>query len=123
MSRNRLIAVVDDDPAMCDAIAEMVEVLDCDSARFLLAEPFLAEMAVRDFDCLVTDIRMPGMDGFELAARVAKIEPFLPVIFISAIDDEVTQRNVIRAGGAAFLRKPFDGETFLNCVIRVMDRA
>ncbi|WP_232493133.1 response regulator [Novosphingobium kaempferiae] len=122
MSRNRLIAVVDDDPGMCDAIGEMVEALDFDSARFLSAEGFLAEAQVRDFDCLVTDIRMPGTDGFELARRVAQIAPALPVILISSIDDEMTRRKVGRVGGTAFLRKPCDAETFLTCVTNAMDR-
>lgn len=122
MSRNRLIAVVDDDPGMCDAIGEMVEALDFDSARFLSAERFLLEVQVRAFDCLVTDIRMPGTDGFELARRVVEIAPGLPVILISSIDDQITRRSVARVGGAAFLPKPFDADTFLTCLANAMDR-
>ncbi len=118
-----IIAVVDDDPGMCDAIAELVEVLDFDSARYTSPEDFLADLADRRFDCVVSDVRMPVMDGFELARHLARIAPTLPVIFVSSIDDETTYRNVERAGGIAFLRKPLDIDDFQRCIVQALERA
>lgn len=64
------------------------------------------------FDCLVSDIRMPGIDGFELGRRTAAIAPGLPVIFVSSFNDELTKARAKRAGGAAFMAKPLDAEAF-----------
>lgn len=125
MQRNHLIAVVDDDAGMCDAIAELLEVMGFDSARFPSGEAFLLELAGRRFDCLVSDVRMPGMDGFELGRRTAALAPEVPVIFVSSIDDEQARSRASRVGGIAFLRKPLDPDTLqqaLELALRAIRR-
>lgn len=108
MQRNPLIAVVDDDPSMRDAIAELLEVLDFDSAVFATADEFLAVVEEGGFACLVSDVRMPGTDGFNLVRQLARIAPELPVIFVSSIDDASTIRRAEQAGAIAFMLKPLD---------------
>lgn len=107
---------------MCDAIAELVEVLDFRSARFLSALRFLEELEPERFDCLVSDVRMPGMDGFELGRRASAIAPGLPIIFVSSFDDEVTRSQAARVGAAAFLCKPVDADALLENLNAALDR-
>ena len=121
MQRNPLIAVVDDDPGMCDAIAELLEVLDFESARFSCAEDFLADLIQRRFDCLVSDVRMPGIDGYELGRRVAALATELPVIFVSSSDVELTRVRALGTG-RAFLRKPLDADEFKRQVDNALGR-
>lgn len=118
-----LIAVVDDDAGMCDAIAELLEVLDFETARFSSGQEFLAKLAHRRFDCLVSDIRMPGMDGYELGRRVAAIAPGLPVIFVSSSEDELERVRASRSGASAFLRKPLDADEFKFQIDLALQRA
>jgi FixJ family two-component response regulator len=123
LQRNSLIAVVDDDAGMCEAIAELLEVLGFETAQFSSAESFLASSAADAFDCLVSDIRMPGMDGFELGRRIAMLAPELPVIFVSSIDDEHARSMALRVGGVAFLRKPLDPDEFQRKIELALGRA
>jgi FixJ family two-component response regulator len=86
---------------------------------FSSAEEVLQSGALAEASCLITDVRMPGMDGLELQRRVRIEYPKLPVLFISAhIDDEV-RRRALEGGAVEFLYKPFDGELLL----RLLDRA
>lgn len=110
LQRSHLIAVVDDDAGMCDAIAELLEVLDFDSDRFSSAEAFLDALAQRSFDCLISDIRMPGMDGLELGRRTAMLAPGMPVILVSSMSDEHVRSRASRVGAVAFLRKPLNAD-------------
>lgn len=116
MQRTPLIAVVDDDAAMCDAIAEMLEVMDFDCVRFSGAAAFLGALAMARFDCLVSDVRMPGMDGFELARGTAALAPDLPILFVSSIDDATVRGRAARAGVRGFLRKPLDPIVFAQAL-------
>jgi len=122
LQRNPLIAVVDDDPGMCDAIAGLLEVLDFDSARFSSAEDFLVGLALRRFDCLVSDIRMPGIDGCELGLRLQVVAPQLPVIFVSSSEEELGRARAMGVGGSAFMRKPLDPEEFKRQIDTVLLR-
>lgn len=117
-----LIAVVDDDPGVCDAIAELLEVLDYDSARFSSAEAFLADVSKRQFACVISDVRMRGMDGVELGRRLASLLPKLPIIFVSSDDDELARARAARTDAVAFLRKPLDIEKFEHQLDRALKR-
>ncbi|MDF0489954.1 response regulator [Sphingomonas sp. H39-1-10] len=122
LQRSHLIAVVDDDAGMCDAIAELLEVLEFDSDQFSSAEAFLSALAERSFDCLISDIRMPGMDGLELGWRTAILVPEMPVIFVSSMDNEQVRRKASRLGAVAFLRKPIDVDQLQLQVERALRR-
>src|SRR6267143_1699829 len=99
---------VDDDFRIRESIESLVESAGYAALVFSSAEEFLQSGALAGTICLVTDVRMPGMDGIELQRRVRLERPQLPVIFISAhYDDETRQRGLDR-GAVAFLYKPFD---------------
>ncbi|MFB0871972.1 MULTISPECIES: response regulator [unclassified Sphingobium] len=118
-----LIAVVDDDAGMCDAIAELLEVLGFETARFRSGQEFLSKLAQMRFDCLVSDIRMPGMDGYELGRRVAAIAPATPLIFVSSSEDELDRVRALGSGASAYLRKPLNAEDFKRQIDLALERA
>jgi FixJ family two-component response regulator len=70
--------------------------------------------------CLITDVRMPGMDGIELQRRVRIERPTLPVIFISAHENAETQQLAFNEGAVSFLHKPFDGADLLGKIHAVL---
>jgi FixJ family two-component response regulator len=115
----RVLLGVDDDFRVRESISRLAESAGYMPRVFSSAEEVLQSGALAEASCLITDVRMPGMDGLELQRRVRIEYPKLPVLFISAhIDDEV-RRRALEGGAVEFLYKPFDGELLL----RVLDRA
>jgi len=88
---------------------------------FASAEAVLASGTLGQAGCLVSDVRMPGMDGLELQRRVRVECPKLPVILISAHTDEQVRQRALREGAVAFLYKPFDGEELLRVIETAVD--
>lgn len=105
-----VIAVVDDDEAMRDALSELLQVLSMDCRTFAQAESFLAAYSPDTFDCLITDLRMPGMSGMDLIRELRVRGSRLPVIVVTS-STEVESRSEAIAGGAfAYLTKPVSEE-------------
>jgi FixJ family two-component response regulator len=105
-----LIAVVDDDQ----------RILESDAARaFPSGSALLESGCVAEIDCLISDLCMPGMDGFELARTLRVARSNLPVIFITAHADLADHPPVVGLDDYVLFRKPFDGEDLLS-VIRDM---
>jgi FixJ family two-component response regulator len=71
--------------------------------------------------CLITDVRMPGMDGLELQRRIRMEYPKLPVIFMSARLDDETRRRALAEGAAGFIYKPFDGADLLHAIDQALN--
>ena len=106
MAQAPVIAIVDDDQAVREALAELLQVTGFESRCFERADTFLADAAADDFDCLITDVRMPGIDGLELHERLRVFAPAMPVIFITSAHDPVTRARALESGAHAFLSKP-----------------
>jgi FixJ family two-component response regulator len=117
-----LIAIVDDDHALRDALAELCEVLDYGSQLFSSAESFLAARAPGRFDCVMTDLNMPGLSGLQLVQHLRQVEPSLPVIVISAQSDPQLRAQVLRSGALAFLSKPIDDKVLHRHLIAALGR-
>jgi FixJ family two-component response regulator len=83
---------------------------------FASAEEFLGSPAVDETDCLITDMRMPGMSGADLQDHLVACGSRVPVIFITAFPGEGAQSRALAAGAAAFLPKPFTAETLIDCI-------
>jgi FixJ family two-component response regulator len=110
------IAVVDDDVRVLESIQELLEsaghsVCSFSSARSLLEDSILCEI-----DCLIADIGMPLVNGFELHRLARDARPDLPVIFITARPEASTQKRAAAHGHQGFFRKPFDGPALLAAV-------
>ncbi len=110
------VFVVDDDPQMREAIELLVRSAKMEARAFASAEQFL-ESYVEDTDtpqCLVLDLRMAGMDGLQLQAKLHKEKLSLPVIMITGDGDVPTAVEAMRAGAIDFLQKPFSRDTLLG---------
>lgn len=110
------IVVVEDHPSLCDAIVNLLESVGHDARGFHSAEDFLESGVESDTRCLITDIQMPGMDGFQLVALLRRTRPDLPVIFMTARDEEDLMAKAEGIGFRKFYRKPLNDSELLNCV-------
>ena len=111
-----IVVGVDDDFRVRESIQSLTESAGYTALVFSSAEEFLRSGALAGTICLVTDVRMPGMDGIELQRRVRLERPELPVIFISAHYDDETRRRALDGGAVAFLYKPFDAAELLGAI-------
>jgi FixJ family two-component response regulator len=114
-----LVAVVEDDPDMRKGLQRLLNVHGFDTEVFTSAEEFLAREAKTEAICLVLDIQLAGMSGIDLRRRLFASDCKVPVIFITALDDEAIQREAMETGCVAYLRKPFPA----NLLIGAIDKA
>jgi FixJ family two-component response regulator len=118
-TRRRLVAVVEDDPDMRKGLKRVLNVHGFDTEVFPSAEAFLAAEAKTEAVCLVLDIHLGGMSGIELRRQLFASDCKLPIIFITAVDDEAIEREALETGCVAYLRKPFPA----NLLIGAIDKA
>ena len=118
---NHVVVGVDDDFRVRESIVRLMESAGYAPLVFPSAEALLESGALREAACVVTDVRMPGMDGLELHRRIKMVYPALPVILISARVDDKVRRRALADGAAGFLYKPFDGEEMLRAIDRAIE--
>ena len=116
MANIPLISVVDDDSSVRDSVRGLLRSVSFAVVVFASAEEFLSSDRARETDCLILDVRMPGMSGFELQSRLAASHLEMPVIFITAHGDEQLRSRALRGGAVDFLLKPFSEEALLTAV-------
>jgi FixJ family two-component response regulator len=114
--RRKVVAVVDDDPAMLKAIERLLNAKGFDVEVFSSAEAFLDNAATSVAGCLVLDIHLDGMSGIELRRRLAASGSRLPVIFMTAVNEEATRKEAVAAGCIAYLRKPFPAHLLIEAI-------
>ena len=115
LPRPALIAIVDDDKLVSRSLARLIKSVGFKVEVFASAEDFLQRGNLRDTACLILDVRLPGMSGLDLATSLAP-HPHLPIIFVSAHDEQKTRDQALQAGAVAFLGKPFSEEALLSDV-------
>jgi FixJ family two-component response regulator len=109
-----MISIVDDDKSMREATEGLVTSLGYRAATFASAEEFLQSKWINDTECVISDVRMPGLSGVELQSRLIAQGNRTPIIFISAFSDERTRARALKAGAIGFLSKPFDEERLIE---------
>jgi len=116
-----VVSVVDDDESVRESLAGLIRSVGLAVKVFESAEEFLGSDLVAGTDCLILDVRMPGIDGLELQRRLKSRQPDLPVIFITAhgSEEEVRQR-ALAAGALDYLLKPLSEEEVLSAVDRAL---
>ena len=112
----KFIAIVDDDKSVQTALQDLIESEGLSTLCFGSAEQFLDSGAQRKAVCLIADIRMPGMSGLELQARLKADRCGIPIIFITAHGDAKMRIQAMRDGAVEFLTKPFDNAVLLETV-------
>jgi FixJ family two-component response regulator len=114
--KNEMVAIVDDDDSLRAALQGLLKATGFPTEAFASAEEFLKSGQQQQTDCLITDIRMPGMSGLELQAKLNADRCRIPIIFLTAHGDEKMRMQALRAGAVEFLAKPFDAEALLENV-------
>jgi FixJ family two-component response regulator len=112
-----LTIVVDDDPSVCSALRRLLQTAAMEVETFISAEEFLRSTLGRDPDCLVLDIRMPGMTGPELRDRLRAMGRYIPIVFITAHAEE---EDGAAGDHAVVLHKPFDDQALLDAIRRAV---
>jgi two-component system response regulator FixJ len=121
-SPGQLVYLIDDDEAVRDSMCMLLESADLPYRCFDSADHFFAARDGSERGCLVLDIRMPGMTGLELQARLAQIGSSLPIIFITGHGDVPMAVEAMRQGALDFLRKPVNEEHFLERIASALDQ-
>jgi FixJ family two-component response regulator len=111
-----LISIVDDDDGFRGSLENLIRSAGFRAQGFSSAEAFLGSNKMHETACLILDVRMPGMSGFELQRLMAAANSHLPIIFISAHADDDPRTQALEAGAVAFLYKPFYEEELLNAI-------
>lgn len=117
-----VIAVVDDDEAMREAFCELLQVLSMSCRAFDRAEGFLAAYAPGEFDCLVTDLRMPGMGGLELQQKLRALGSSIPIIVVTSAMDSLSRSRAMHEGAFAYLTKPVSDDVLIEHLTAALAR-
>jgi FixJ family two-component response regulator len=121
MAKVPLISVVDDDESVRESLDGLFRSMGFAVKVFASAEEFLSLDHLRDMDCLLLDVRLPGMNGIELHHHLGASRCEVPVIFITAHGSEVGVRaEAFRNGAVDFLTKPLSEDTLLDAVQRAL---
>ena len=116
------VAIVDDDDLMRAALQGLLKEAGITARAFASAEEFLNAEDRPQAACLIADVRMPGMSGLDLQARLTAERVRIPIIFITAHGDAAMRMQALRAGAVEFLAKPFDDEILLETVRAALER-
>jgi FixJ family two-component response regulator len=112
--RAKMVAVVEDDESYRVALQRLLKSAGLSVLAFASAEDFLNSGQRQEIGCLIADIRMPGMSGLDLQARLNSEQCPVPTIFITAHGDEKMRMQAMRGGAVKFLAKPFDGAILIE---------
>ena len=118
-----LISIVDDDESVRNALKSLIDSVGFRAEVFDSGEKFLNSPYLSQTDCLIADVRMPGMSGLELQDRLSAAGRSIPIVFISAHDDKEARARGLRAGAIDFLQKPFSEDSLLGAISVCLDKS
>jgi len=110
------VALIDDDPAVLDSLGLYLERQGLRVARFPTADVFVRAADTGHYDCIVADVRMPGLSGLDLVRRYAGAHRATPIILITGHGDVDMAVAAIKLGAADFIEKPFDEKRLLEAI-------
>ena len=117
----RRISIVDDDAAIREALKSLMRSIRFEVEAFASAEEFLASESFNTTACLILDVYLPGMSGFELQSRLNRERRGIPIIFITAHADEVSRQRALESGAVDFLGKPVRREVLFKAIRAAME--
>lgn len=120
MSKDPVVSIIDDDASVRASTVSLVRSLGLVAQDFASAEEFLRAAGWQEADCIITDVRMPGMSGVELQDHLRAQGSRLPIIFVTAFPDERLRARVEAAGAAGFFSKPCDSQVIIDCLHRAL---
>ena len=117
-----MVAIVDDDESVRSALQGLMKAVGLPARTFASAEEFLGSGQQCQTACLIADIRMPGMSGLELQAKLNAEDCRIPTIFITAHGDTKMRMQALRSGAVEFLAKPFNDDVLLDSIRAALGR-
>jgi FixJ family two-component response regulator len=122
---DQTVFIVDDDPAICGGLSDLLESTGKHTQHFSSAEEFIERWDAKQPGCLVLDVRLPGITGMELQATLNSSGVPIPIIIMTAHGDMPMVRKALKAGAVEFLIKPFTDQELLQSVEQAfaLDRA
>jgi FixJ family two-component response regulator len=117
-----LIAVVDDEEAVRRALGRLLRAAGLDAETFPSGDEFLETLSDHRPDCVVLDLHMPKVDGFQVQAWLARADFSIPVIAITGHDSPESEARAMKAGAFAYLRKPVDADMLLGKIDEAIAR-
>ncbi|MGY8681250.1 response regulator [Bradyrhizobium sp. UFLA05-153] len=111
-----VISVIDDDPSVRAATTNLLTSCGYSVRTFTSADEFLRSAELHDMSCVITDIQMPAMNGFDLLRHMRSLGHHMPFIFITAFPDDAVRAHAIKAGAIGFLAKPFATPALIECL-------
>ena len=122
MTDQSVVMIVDDDDSVRRAARRLIKSYGLAVETFASADEFLASGRLKDTACLVLDVHMPGMDGFELQSHLIATGVNIPIVFITAYVNEIGRAQALKAGAYCYLVKPFEADDLLNCIHRALQQ-
>ena len=116
MDKKPVIAIVDDDQSAREGIVDLVYMMGFEAQAFERAEDFLRSHQFARADCLITDVRMPGMSGLELLDRLLAAGKFVPAIVLTAFTQEADRVRALGAGAVCYMSKPVHENELMQCI-------
>ena len=117
MARARpLIAVVDDEASVRKALRRLLAASELECSVFASGREFLESLQTQVPDCVVLDLHMPGLTGFDVQRELARVGVRIPAIIITAHDEPANRAQCLSAGAAAYLRKPLEEQVLLSAI-------
>jgi FixJ family two-component response regulator len=116
MEQRSLVSVVDDDESVRESLPDLLREFGFEAQSFKSGEDFLASSYLGRTKCLILDIAMPGMSGFDVRRELKKRNQLIPVVFITARWDENAWSNPLKEEAVARLLKPFSDTTLLHAI-------
>jgi FixJ family two-component response regulator len=120
LKRQKIVAVIDDDPSFLRATRDLLDAHGLAARVFASAEEFLGRGAATQVDCVLLDIHLGGMSGIELRRQLKVSNSTLPVIFMTAHEDEHTRLQAAQAGCVTVLRKPYSAHQLMDAIERAV---
>ena len=116
------IFVIDDDPSVREAIASLLRSVGLEVRVFASSQEFLGSPRAESPNCLILDVRLPGLSGLDLQKELTRSHPGLPIIFITGHGDIPMTVTAMKAGAVEFLTKPFRDQDLLDAVQAGVER-
>src|SRR5262245_62446683 len=116
MAESPLIAIVDDDASIRDALTSLLRAVGWRAESFTSAEAFLQSGQVHTTACLLLDVRLPGRSGLELQQQLRSSQARIPIIFITAHGNDAMRDQALQAGAVAFFAKPFNDTDLIEAI-------
>ena len=111
-----MISIIDDNDCVRESLQRLMRSVGFAANVFASAEEFLDSDRLLNTDCLILDVRLPGMNGLELQRHLASSHSEIPIIFITSYEDDELRARALNAGAVDYLLKPFNDENLLDAI-------